>query len=175
VTAAPHAADAPAAPTTPAGRGAGAAVPAGPDGFSRVGAAVATLAGPDYQVDIRVGRHALAADEPVSHGGADTAPTPVGLLLSALGSCTAVTLRMYAQRKGWALDEVRVHTAYEEGPDKAHRITRRIDLMGELDEAQRARLLDIAERTPVTRAVRDGVPVLPAPSHTAVVGPRTAD
>jgi putative redox protein len=139
-----------------------------------VGAAVATLAGPDYHVDIRVGRHALAADEPPSHGGADTAPTPVGLLLSALGSCTAVTLRMYAQRKGWPLDEVRVHTAYEEGPDGAHRITRRIDLDGDLDDTQRARLLEIAERTPVTRAVRDGIPVLPAsaPAHTTVIGPR---
>ncbi|WP_201776244.1 OsmC family protein [Streptacidiphilus melanogenes] len=146
----------------------------GPDGFARVGAAVATLTGPDYHVDIRVGRHALAADEPVSRGGADTAPTPIGLLLSALGSCTAVTLRMYAQRKGWGLDEVRVHTAYEEGPDGSHRITRRIDLDGELDEAQRSRLLEIAERTPVTRAIREGVPVLPAPAHSAALGPHTA-
>lgn len=135
------------------------------DGFARLGAAVATLGGPDYHVDIRVGRHVLAADEPSSHGGEDTAPTPMGLLLSALGSCTAVTLRMYAERKGWALDEVRVHTAYEQGPDGAHRITRRIDLDGALDDAQRARMLEIAERTPVTRAVRDGLPVLPAPGR----------
>ncbi|WP_063771075.1 OsmC family protein [Streptacidiphilus neutrinimicus] len=163
-------------PAAPAGQAAPAEVRA--DGFARVGAAVATLAGPDYHVDIRVGRHALAADEPVSHRGADTAPTPVGLLLSALGSCTAVTLRMYAQRKGWTLDAVRVHTAYEEGPDGSHRITRRIDLDGELDQAQRARLLEIAERTPVTRAVRDGVPVLPAalPAQpgSAVAGPSAA-
>ncbi|WP_201776874.1 OsmC family protein [Streptacidiphilus anmyonensis] len=150
------------------------AEPTTADGYARVGAAVATLSGPDYHVDIRVGRHALAADEPVSHGGADTAPTPVGLLLSALGSCTAVTLRMYAQRKGWALDEVRVHTAYEEGPDGTHRITRRIDLDGDLDDAQRARLLEMSERTPVTRAVSGGIPVVPAPAHSAVLGPRAA-
>ncbi|MEY9877793.1 putative redox protein [Streptacidiphilus sp. MAP12-33] len=134
----------------------------GPDGFARTGAAVATLAGPDYHVDIRVGRHAVTADEPLTRGGEDTAPTPFGLLLSAVASCTAVTLRMYAERKGWPLESVRVHTAHEVAPDGTGRITRRIDLTGPLDDAQRARLLDIAERTPVTRAVREGTPIVAA-------------
>lgn len=69
---------------------------------------------------------------------------------------------MYAQRKEWPLEGVRVHLAYEKGTGKDARITRRIDLLGDgLDEAQRARLLDIAERTPVTRAVRGDVPIVP--------------
>ncbi|RKN43014.1 OsmC family protein [Streptomyces hoynatensis] len=131
-------------------------------GYTRKTAAIATSTAADYRVEIRAGRHPLAADEPKSVGGADTAPSPIGLLLSALGSCTAITLRMYAGRKGWPLEGVRVHLAYEEGPGGAHRITRRIDLLGTLGEAQRARLLDIAERTPVTRAVREGTPVVAA-------------
>jgi putative redox protein len=65
---------------------------------------------------------------------------------------------MYAQRKGWPLSDVRVRLGYEKGAESS-RITRRIALAGDLDDAQRARLLDVAERTPVTLAVRDGVPI----------------
>ncbi|WP_079031727.1 OsmC family protein [Streptomyces specialis] len=131
-------------------------------GYVRSAAVVATSTGTDYGVDIRAGHHRLAADEPVSVGGADTGPNPIALLLSALGSCTAITLRMYAQRKEWPLEGVRVHLGYEKDAARNARITRRIDLLGSLDEAQRARLLDIAERTPVTRAVRGDVPIVPA-------------
>ena len=131
--------------------------------YTRAAAVVANSSGADYRVDLRAGRHALAADEPLSVGGADTAPTPVGLLLSALGSCTAITLRMYAQRKQWPLEGVRVHLAYEKGPDHTARITRRIDLTGDLDDARRARLLEIADRTPVTRAIRGETPIVTTP------------
>lgn len=162
----PGAAAAPAAPAAPGVPPASASgAPAG--GFVRAAAAVVTSTADDYRVDIRSGRHRLAADEPEASGGADTATTPVGLLLSALGSCTAITLRMYAQRKAWPLRTVRVHLGYEKGADKAVRITRRIDLIGDLDEAQRARLLDIAERTPVTRAVTAGTPVVAVDAHPA--------
>ncbi|MDH6121385.1 OsmC family protein [Kitasatospora sp. GAS204B] len=133
--------------------------------FVRSAAALVTSTGEDHRVDIRSGHHRLAADEPASLGGADTATTPTGLLLSALGSCTAITLRMYAQRKQWPLETVRVHLGYEKGPDHTARITRRIDLVGELDEAQRARLLEIAERTPVSRAVSGGTPIMEEPAH----------
>lgn len=126
--------------------------------FQRVAAAVATSTGENYRVEIRAGRHHLTADEPQVVGGADTGPAPFGLLLSALGACTAITLRMYAERKGWPLSDVRVRLGYEKS-STANRVTRRITLMGDLDDKQRARLLDIAERTPVTLALRNGVPI----------------
>ena len=144
------------------------------ESYVRAAAAVATGLPADYQVDIHVGRHRLHVDEPASHGGTDTGPTPFGMLLSAVGSCTAITLRMYAERKAWPLEDVRVHTAYEKAADGSGRITRRIDLVGPLDDAQRARLLDIAERTPVTRAVRDGMPIVTAADHLTPSGLATA-
>jgi putative redox protein len=124
----------------------------------RVAAAVVHSTDENYRVEIQAGRHRLTADEPQVIGGADAGPPPFGLLLSALGSCTVITLRMYAQRKGWPLSDVRVRLGYEKGAESS-RITRRIALAGDLDDAQRARLLDVAERTPVTLAVRDGVPI----------------
>ncbi|GJF31722.1 hypothetical protein KNE206_44220 [Kitasatospora sp. NE20-6] len=146
--------------------------------FVRSAAAIATSAGDDYHVDIRSGHHHLAADEPEQAGGGDTATTPIGLLLSAVGSCTAITLRMYAGRKGWPLETVRVHLGYEKGPDATARITRRIDLLGDLDDTQRARLLDIADRTPVTRAVSGGTPIVaagPRPAAPANAGANTKE
>jgi putative redox protein len=65
----------------------------------RVADATATIGADRYHVDLEAGRHVLAADEPADHGGADTGPPPFGLLLSGLGACTAITLRMYADRK----------------------------------------------------------------------------
>ena len=70
----------------------------------KVADATATIRTDRYHVDLQAGRHALAADEPADGGGADTGPTPFGLLLSGLGACTAITLRMYADRKGWPLE-----------------------------------------------------------------------
>jgi putative redox protein len=97
----------------------------------------------------------LTADEPVSSGGTDTGPTPLGLLLGSLASCTAITLRMYADRKGWPLSGVRVETRLIADDATGH-IERVIILTGDLDAAQRERLGDIAGRTPVTRIVAEG-------------------
>jgi putative redox protein len=126
---------------------------------SRIPDATATIGTDRYHVDLRAGRHALAADEPADHGGADTGPSPFGLLLSGLGACTAITLRMYADRKQWPLEGVEVRLAYT-AKDRATRwIDRRITLRGPLDDDQRARLAEIAEKTPVTRAVRGGTEI----------------
>ena len=112
-----------------------------------------------YHVDLEGGRHALAADEPADHGGADTGPPPFGLLLSGLGACTAITLRMYADRKQWPLEGVDVQLVYTVKDRASRWIDRQITVRGPLGDDQRARLAEIAEKTPVTRAVRAGTEI----------------
>jgi putative redox protein len=125
----------------------------------RVADATARIGTDRYHVDLQAGRHALAADEPADSGGADTGPAPFGLLLSGLGACTAITLRMYADRKGWPLDGVEVRLAYTVKDRATRWIDRQITLHGSLEDDQRARLAEIAEKTPVTRAVRAGTAI----------------
>jgi putative redox protein len=127
-----------------------------------VARAVATIApgAADYHVDIRTNGHTLTADEPPSNGGADTGPSPFGLLLSGLVSCTAITLRMYAQRKGWELDSISVDAGYDIADDGTRTIRRTVTLPEGLDAAARERLAEIAEKTPVTKAVRAGTPIV---------------
>jgi putative redox protein len=114
---------------------------------------------PTYRVDIRAGRHELTADEPGALGGGDLGPSPFGLLLSALVACTATTLRMYAARKGWELASVEANVRYDLGDDGRGLIERTITLPVDLSSEQRQRLAEVAERTPVTVAIRDGVPI----------------
>ena len=109
-----------------------------------------------YATTITTGRHALTADEPERNGGADAGPAPFDLLLSALGACTAMTLKMYAEHKQWPLETVEVRLHYH-GGETPPRIERVLVPTGSLDDAQRARLADVAERTPVTLAIKNGV------------------
>jgi putative redox protein len=110
--------------------------------------------------EIVAGAHHLRSDEPATAGGRDTGPTPYDLLLAALGSCTSMTMAMYARRKGWPLESVmvrlrhsRVHAedcaACETQDAKVTVIDREIALDGSLTDDQRARLLAIANRCPV--------------------------
>jgi len=116
----------------------------------------------NYQVHFDDGKHTWLADEPESLGGGDRGPTPVSLLLSSLGACTSVTLKMYAQRKGWPLDEVHVTLNIETG-EEGSTIDRKITLHGELSDEQRERLLQIANACPVHKiltrsiAIRSGL------------------
>lgn len=114
---------------------------------------------PAYRVDVRVGRHELVSDEPSDSGGGDLGPSPFGLMLSALAACTATTLRMYAERKGWELDAIRVDVRYDVGDDDHRTIARTITLPGDLPAEQHDRLAEIAEKTPITRALRTGTPI----------------
>lgn len=117
---------------------------------------------------ITVGRHSLRADEPVSVGGDDSGPSPYDFLLAGLGACTSMTLRMYADQKKWPLERITVHLKHEKihaqdcsecesKEGKIDRIEREIEINGDLDEAQRARLLDIANKCPVHRTLHSEV------------------
>ena len=120
--------------------------------------ATADIGTSNYTVSLVAGHHSLVSDERAAAGGQDAGPTPHELVCAALGACTAITLRMYAQRKKWPLHAVHVDVSMQtEG--KAHTMTRQLRLTGELDEAQRARLADIAERTPVTLTLKQGVAI----------------
>jgi putative redox protein len=99
-----------------------------------------------------------AAAEPAGRGGADTGPAPFGLLLSGLGACNAITLRMYAERKGWPLAGVDVTLTYVVKDKNTRWIDLLITLHG-VDDDQRAMLAEIAEKTPVTRVVRAGTEI----------------
>ena len=112
-----------------------------------------------FAQEITAGSHHLRADEPSSAGGTETGPTPYDLLLAALGSCTSMTIAVYARRKQWPLNNVTVRLRHsrvhaEDCATEAHdaKLTvfdREIELDGTLDESQRARLLAIANRCPV--------------------------
>ena len=115
-----------------------------------------------YRITLTDGRgHTWYADEPVADGGADTAPNPMQLVLSALGACTAITLQMYAGRKQWPLTQIDVNLQLnpEGKPADGNQITRSITLHGELDAEQRQRLLQIANACPVHRLLEGKVEI----------------
>lgn len=123
-----------------------------------------------FTQDIAVGGHELVADEPIAEGGTDTGLGPYDLLLAALGSCTSMTIGLYARRKQWPLEAVRVrlrhskiHAADCEACETKDAMIDRIDcdveLIGSLDESQRARLLDIANKCPVHRTLTSEIAI----------------
>ena len=109
-----------------------------------------------YRTEINVSGHALVGDEGPGLGGKNLGPAPYDFLLAGVGAGTAITLRMYADRMEWPLDsvEVRLRLVNKDGL----RIDRVLTIAG-LDEEQKARLADIAERTPVTLTLKGGLPI----------------
>ncbi|MBJ3762136.1 OsmC family protein [Maribius pontilimi] len=131
---------------------------AAPEGITRVSEADTE----GFLQDISTGGHSLRADEPRDLGGTDRGPTPYGLLNAALGACTSITLRMYARRKKWPLKHVRVDVSHEKrhledtaaaSDGKIDSFAREITLTGDLDDDQRQRLLEIADKCPVHRTL----------------------
>jgi putative redox protein len=124
-----------------------------------------------FRQRVTVGPHASWADEPEALGGSDAGPNPYELLLAGLGACTSMTLTMYAKRKGWPLDEVEVLLSHakihasdceecETKQGKLDRIERGIRLRGALDDEQRERLMQIADKCPVHRTLQSEVQVV---------------
>lgn len=103
--------------------------------------------------------HRWAVDEPGETGGKDSGPEPFELLCAALGACTAITVRMYAGRKGWPLERIAVTVTYEKPADTA-RFAIAITLEGPLDAAQRERLLAIAGKCPVHQTLARGAEIV---------------
>ena len=123
-----------------------------------------TIGKSGFASQVRVRNHSLWADEPRTVGGTDSGPSPYELLLASLGTCVAMTVRMYADRKGWPLAGVSVSLSQERiraedcldcesasGP--VLQITKRIELQGDLDQEQRSRIMEIADRCPVQRSL----------------------
>ncbi|MGO4735734.1 OsmC family protein [Bosea sp. 2KB_26] len=112
----------------------------------------------NFATTIRMGGRTLVADEPAALGGADAGPAPYDLLLASLGACTAITLRMYAERKQWSLQAVDIdlHHVKVENRSKIERV---ITLTGDLSGDQRMHLADVAERTPVTLTLKAGADI----------------
>jgi putative redox protein len=109
-------------------------------------------AGGMFAQDLEVGGHHLRADEEIEKGGDDSGASPHELLLAALGSCTAMTLKVYAERKGWPLRNVRVKLNGATG-ESGLAITRELTIEGDLTAEQRQRLIEIADKCPVHRSL----------------------
>jgi putative redox protein len=112
-----------------------------------------------YAQKIGSGAHEWKADEPEKRGGTNTGPAPFDLLLGSLGACTSITLRMYSERKQWELGTIAVQLRLLRDGDEPMRIERKISLSGAVDAEQRTKLLEIADKTPITRALAPGVPI----------------
>ena len=132
------------------------------------GSVVVRLGRSGFRTEIDAGGHALIADEPIAAGGTDEGATPYDLVLAALGACTAMTLRMYADRKQWPLESVVVglHHSRSHAEDDKHcenrparldEIERTLEITGPLSQEQRVKLAEIAERCPVHRTLDAGV------------------
>jgi uncharacterized OsmC-like protein len=123
-----------------------------------------------FAQEIHIGSHHLRADEPLEAGGADSGPSPYGLLLAALGSCTSMTVAMYARRKAWPLESVTVKLSHSrihavdcaECETKAgmlDRIELEIQLHGTLTAEQHAKLIEIAGKCPVHRTLKSEIDI----------------
>jgi putative redox protein len=132
---------------------------------------VETADGTSLRQHLRDGRHELVADEPEAAGGTDAGPSPYELLLMSLGACTSMTLRLYAQRKGWPLEAVRVTLKHdrihaedcrdcETKAGKIDRIDRAIEMTGPLSDEQRGRLLEIADKCPVHKTLTSEIKIV---------------
>ncbi len=122
--------------------------------------ASATVSGAaGYAQRVSMGAHQIHSDEPERRGGTNTGASPFELMLASLGACTAITLRMYADRKQWNLGSIDVKLRLVKEGEEPARIERKISVSETTTGEQNAKLLEIADKTPVTRALAPGVPI----------------
>ena len=129
-----------------------------PTGNLLLGVAKVESQGKPWAQTISLGRHHLSSDEPIAGGGTDAGPAPFQLLLASLGACTSMTLEMYAARKGWQLGQLSCTLSLHREGD-ADRVERVLRCTAELTAEQRARLLEIAGKTPVTKVLLRSFPI----------------
>ncbi len=117
--------------------------------------------GSKYDTLITNGFHQWVADEPTDLEGMDSGPSPGELLCSALGSCVAITLRMYVDRKGWDVGDIKVHVVYDEDPKDSNNtiFKKEIYLSGEVDEKQKKRILQIAGKCPIEKILTGSIAI----------------
>lgn len=121
------------------------------------GVEVRETGGGKFQVEVSAAGTHFLVDEPASYGGLGSGPNPYDLLAAALGACTAMTVRLYAARKGWPLESVTVRVLHRrEGLETKDRFAREIVLVGDLTPEQRSRMLEIANRCPVHETLERG-------------------
>ena len=125
-----------------------------------------------FTTQLKLGTHYLKADEPMRVGGNDYGPTPYELLAGSLSACTAMTIQMYAKRKGWFIENVKVHTSYsrdyatdcgscsDDASSKIDTFTRKIELDANLDERQMQRILEIAGKCPIHKTLHSETQIL---------------
>ncbi len=116
-----------------------------------------------YRCSCSNGIHTWYADEPERNNGGDTGPSPGELLLSAIGTCGVITLRMYANRKQWPVEKIILTLSLEEikgGPGVFHRIHQHLELEGPLDEEQKSRMISLLPKCPVSRLVTGQVEIV---------------
>jgi putative redox protein len=120
--------------------------------------AISRRVGGHLKQHVSIRGHRVTADEPREHGGEDSGPSPQELLAASLASCTAITMEMYADRKGWDVGEIEVHVEYEPAQrGSPTRFAMRVEMPKEVSEEQRDRLMQIAAKCPVHRALEGEV------------------
>lgn len=127
--------------------------------MNRIASAVVLPAGPNYTQRIATGGFELIADEPVSAGGRNAGPGPYNLLLASLGACTSITLKMYADRKGWSIGALKVALTLSKDTDGNTFIDRTLASDATLDGEQWLKLIEIASKTPVTKTLLAGASI----------------
>ena len=113
-----------------------------------------------YQTEIKTATNAIISDEPKSLGGEDAGFSPMELLAASLGSCTAITVRMYAAHKKWELKDVKVEVNFERDAEKNEsKLSRSIEFLGNLTDKQRERLLEVANNCPMHKALTSPIEI----------------